>query len=292
MCFTFGVTRLSYEDWVKKFCNHRTVWYGAKPRTQIFGTLGCNVPLLRSILSKVMLRRRKEDVLKDLPPLIYSEYTLEDIALPITFEYDKQKYRKEKHALEEALSYTTNDHDASKVMEAFANSVPTLRRVDGMKRAIQVAEIVAQELEDRAYQKKILFAWHREVIEILKERLNKYKPVVINGGVSNKVRQDAIDSFQNDPGTQIFIGQLISAGTAITLTAAHHVDLVEEDYTPGVNAQAIMRAHRRGQKFPVCVRFYALADTIGAKITRIHRRKAQELTAIYDVKGEENAINH
>ena len=50
MLFTFGATRLSYEQWVKKFCNHRTVWYGNKPQLKIYGTQDGNAPLLKHIL--------------------------------------------------------------------------------------------------------------------------------------------------------------------------------------------------------------------------------------------------
>jgi SNF2 family DNA or RNA helicase len=286
MLYTFGLTNLGYQQWVEKFCNHRTKFIRGVQKTMIFGTLKSRTPLLKSILNKVMLRRMKSDVLKQLPPLSHSEYLLENIELPITIEFDKQKYLNEKRVVEEAISYTTTPDQAAMVLEGIAESVPTLRRINGLKKAYQAAEVIAQELEDGACDKKILFAWHREVIEYLKERLKKYKPVAIYGGVSPKVRQDAIDSFQKDPETRIFIGQITAAGTAITLTAACYVDMIEEDYVPGNNAQAVMRAHRRGQTRPVFVRWYSIADTISEKITRIHRRKAQELTIIFDSKDE------
>lgn len=286
MLYTFGVTSLPYAKWVEKFCNHRTKFIRGQERTMIFGTLKSATPLLRSILNKVMLRRMKTDVLKSLPPLSHSDYALEDIQLPVTVEFDKQKFINESRVVEEALSYAITSDQQTMVLEGIADSVPTLRRINGLKKAYQAAEIIAQELEDGACDKKILFAWHREVIEYLVERLKKYKPVVIYGGVSHKVRQDAIDSFQRDPETKLFIGQILAAGTAITLTAACYVDMIEEDYVPGNNAQAVMRAHRRGQKRPVFVRWYAIADSISEKITRIHRRKAQELTQIFDSQEE------
>lgn len=293
MLFTFGVTSLSYQQWIDKFCNQRVRWIGrGKQVTQVFGTQSNKVPLLRSILSKVMLRRLKEDVLKDLPPISYMDYTVEESPLPVSFEYDKQKFLNEKRVVEESLSYTTTYEQSAMVLEGIAESVATLRRVNGLKKVQSVIELVTQELTDGAYEKIALFAWHREVIEALKEGLKEFQPAVINGAVSHNVRQKGIDSFQNDPQCRVFIGQVLSAGTAITLTSANQVGMVEWDWTPGNNAQAVMRCHRRGQKLPVFVRYFTLEDSVDQKIAKVYRRKSSELTQIFDIKGEQNEINN
>ena len=282
---------MDYETWVKKFCNHRTQWFRGKPTIKIFGTLDASVPLLRKILSEVMLRRRKEDVLKDLPPISYADYYIEASELPVTVEYDKQKYLNEGRVLEEALSFALNDEQSALVLEGVANSVSTLRRINGLRKIRNYVDLITQELSDYAYEKIVIFAVHREVIEALKEELKQFNPVVINGGVSPKNRQDAIDSFQKDPECRVFIGQVIAAGTAITLTASHHVDVLEADWTPGNNAQAVMRCHRRGQRMPVFVRFIAIANSVDEKVMKVYRRKAQELTRIFD-EGETNGTSN
>lgn len=289
MLYTFGATSMGYSEWITKFCNVRTRWYGMRQVEQVYGTKDKSAPLLKHILSKVMLRRKVEDVMKDMPKLNIFDYTVEAAELPVTVEYDKQKYINEKRLAEEALGYV--EDQSVLILEALAQSIPTLRRINGLRTAYSVADLVAQELKDNAYPKIILFAWHREVIEVLIEKLKDFKPVSIYGGTSAEVRQKAIDDFQNDPHTRVFIGQLIAAGTAITLTAANQVGIVEPDYVPGVNAQAIKRAHRRGQIKPVFVRFFTIEDSIATKITRIFRRKAQELSAIFD-EGETNETNN
>lgn len=293
--FTFGFTNLSYEDWVRKFCKHRTEYYYGKERVRIWGTLDSAAPLLRHILSKFSLRRRKSEVLKNLPPISYSDLYLEDRELPVTVEYDRQKFINEGRVLDEALSYSLNDDQASLVLEGLANSVSTLRKINGLKKVSSIIELVTQELNDGLYNKIIIFAVHRDVIEALKEGLKQFNPAVINGGVSHKVRQDGIDRFQNDYNCKVFIGQIIAAGTAITLTASNQVLMLEADWTPGNNAQAIMRAHRRGQTSPVFVRFAMLDNSIDTKVTKVYRRKAQELALIFDeqnTQGEMNEINN
>lgn len=293
MLYTFGATWLKYDEWIRKFCNHKDVYYGfgTQKRVKIYGTRNDSVPLLKAILSKVMLRRRKEEVLKELPKISYSDYVFEDQSLPSSVEFDFQKYKNESRAAEEAISYALNDDQSSLVLEGVAESLSTLRKINGLKKVKPYIELVTQELEDGAYGKMVVFAWHREVIEALKEGFRAYNPVVIYGGQSSTVRQNAIDSFQKDPKTKIFIGQILAAGTAITLTASHRVDILEADFVPGNNRQAIDRVHRRTQRLPVFCRFFAIVDSIDQKIQRIYRRKAQELTHIFD-EGEEDGTKN
>jgi SNF2 family DNA or RNA helicase len=80
----------------------------------------------------------------------------------------------------------------------------------------------------------------------------------------------------------VFIGNIHAAGTAITLTAAHHVWFVEQDWVPGNNAQAIMRCHRIGQKNNVSVQFISLDNSLDHTIMLILKRKTRELTEIFD----------
>lgn len=286
MLFTFGVTNLVYDKYVEKFCNGRVVYYGGRPKYQISGTKKRAIPELKALLSKVMLRRLKEEVLKYLPPITFTDLTVEEgPGIFIDTEYVRQK-----RAVEESLSYAKNFDDASLVLEGIAESVSALRRVSGLQKVKATIELVTQELTDGAYEKIVIFAYHRDVIDQLKDGFKDYAPAVINGGVSHKIRQDGIDRFQNDPACKVFIGQILAAGTAITLTAAHHVLFVEQDWVPGNNAQAAMRCHRRGQTKPVFVRCMGIAESIDEKISTVLRRKTQELTEIFDSKAESHLI--
>lgn len=285
MLFTFGVTNLAYDKYVEKFCNGRVVYYGGKPKLKVLGTKKKAIPEIKAMLSKVMLRRLKEEVLKDLPPIKYVDVTVEPGNVELVWEYVK-----EENAVEKALSFARNDDDASLVLEGIADSVATLRRTNGLQKVHAAVEIVTHELNDWACDKIVIFAYHTEVIDKLKEGLKAFNPVVIRGGVSHKLRQEAIDNFQNDKDCRVFIGNILAAGTAITLTASCQVLFVEQDWVPGNNAQAAMRCHRRGQTRPVFVRCMGIADSIDEKISSVLRRKSQELTQIFDSKSESHLI--
>jgi SNF2 family DNA or RNA helicase len=120
------------------------------------------------------------------------------------------------------------------------------------------------------------------VIDVLMDKLAKFNPVKIDGRDSYKFRQVAVDYFQTRPEHRVFIGQMTAASEAITLTAACDVGIVEAEYNPAKNAQFISRAHRMGQTLPVFARFLAVPDTLDGRIMRIFRRKAQEMSALFD----------
>ena len=67
----------------------------------------------------------------------------------------------------------------------------------------------------------------------------------------------AIEAFQKDPATTVFLLSMRSGAVGINLTAANHVFLMEPAFNPALEAQAIGRAHRMGQTRPVVVKkFY------------------------------------
>jgi SWI/SNF-related matrix-associated actin-dependent regulator 1 of chromatin subfamily A len=130
-----------------------------------------------------------------------------------------------------------------------------------------------------------VFAVHRDVISILASALRKkfgrFGVVTLFGGTPPRRRQENIDRFQTDPKCRVFIGQVVAAGTAITLTAAHDVLFAEASWNPADNAQAAMRCHRIGQDEPVFVRFVSAAGTIDERIQRVLRRKTETITQLF-----------
>lgn len=67
-------------------------------------------------------------------------------------------------------------------------------------------------------------------------------------------RTRAIEAFQQDPPTTVFILTLRSAACGINLTAASHIFMLEPCMNPAVEAQAIGRAWRMGQTRNVVVK--------------------------------------
>jgi SWI/SNF-related matrix-associated actin-dependent regulator of chromatin subfamily A-like protein 1 len=292
MLYTFGITNLRYDDFVERFCNG---FQGARG-FQITGAKTSHIPELRGLLSKIMLRRKKEKVMKELPPIHFDHVTVEPG--PVDLDTDpwfvdyvfpedrreelKKKLDHENTILKNVLEASHMGADGIKVLEAVSKSLSTLRRYTGLQKLKAVTELVTEEMTEGYYDKLVIFAIHVSIIEGLRLSLRKFNPVVLYGGTPAEKRQKRIDKFQHNPKCKIFIGNIQACGTAISLTASNQVLFVESDWTPAYNSQAAMRCHRIGQDKPVFVRFVGLADSLDEKINQVLKRKTRDLTAIFD----------
>lgn len=296
----FGRTTLNYRAFTLKFCEFAPGGGPYDPMPQIVGAKKLAIPELRRLLAPIMLRRKKEDVLKELPPISFGDVIVERgkvnllehaSFLPWLIPENRTRELAEKLAMEEQRLDTETGAvglgaPGLQMLEAMAGSVATLRRYVGLQKVPAVIDMIKFEFENDLYKKIVIFAIHRDVIEWLRRELRKFRPVTLYGKTDPERRQKNIDRFQTDPKCKIFIGNIMAAGTAITLTAAHNVLFIEQDWVPANNAQAAMRCHRIGQEKPVTVRFVGLADSIDERITYTLKRKTRDIVAIFDGTAE------
>jgi SNF2 family DNA or RNA helicase len=233
-----------------------------------------NQDQLRDALKPVILRRRKAQVLTELPPLL-----LQDIPLDINLVIDWGKQANVVAQLQTALMRAGTTAEALRALSPAPDArVAALRQQLGIAKAQPTILWVQERMAST--NKLLLFAWHHSVIEHLRRGLLEFKPAVITGETSPVLRATAIAAFQTDPATRVFIGQILAAGTAITLTAASEVAIVEPSWVPGENVQAICRAHRLGQRDSVLASFLYLPGTLDERIMRVFRRKAAEIAEL------------
>ena len=92
------------------------------------------------------------------------------------------------------------------------------------------------------------------------------------GGV--KGREEQVHSFQDDPETQVFIGQIATAGLGITLTASSTMVFYSLDYSMSNFEQTKALIHRAGQKNN-CTYIYLIArNTVDEKVLQALQNKA------------------
>lgn len=229
---------------------------------------------LQEALRSVSLRRRKKDVLTDLPNLLISELEVDG---------DTQ----EVHAL--LAQYPGLDKAILEALEKGSISlldaahVATLRRLIGEAKAPVYAEMLIEELKN-GREKVVVFAVHRRALDIVGEALGNagVRCVRIDGSTSESARVAAVNDFQSDAKCRVFMGNVRAAGTGITLTAAHDLDMLESSWSPADNAQAIMRVHRISQTEHVNARMISLANSFDQVVVNVLRRKT---AAIAQVEG-------
>lgn len=227
-----------------------------------------NTAELRERIAPIVLRRKKSQVLKDLPALLFG-------TLPLAME----NLRALKQLPNLPPSVDPGDTDAV-VAWLRSHPMPTERRLLGIAKAPAAAEAVEDAL-DAGNHKIILFAHHREVMDELQKRLSHLGLVRIDGQTAQADRDAAVHTFQTDPGCRVFLGQITACGEAITLTAASHVLFAETSWTPSDNYQAACRAHRIGQTNAVTAQFLTAGGTLDDTIARVLARKAQGIADLF-----------
>lgn len=252
--------RQQFED---RFCNVVTSGFGRK----IAGDNRKEVQKLKAALAPYMLVRAKADVLGELDPIT---------CLELPLDVDLVQWNVLVSDIHSDLSKSVSDDELLEVLnEQGLGEVSSERKILGEAKAREVLPWIMNFLESG--KKLIVFAHHRSVIDYLQQALGAFYAVgVIDGRTDLGMKTSIVNMFQNTDTMKVIIGQTIAAGTSITLTAADTVLVLEPDWNPANNYQAISRAHRMGQSLPVTAYFAYAAGTLDERITRVLRRKAQD----------------
>ena len=244
--------------------------------------------------ASIMVRRLKKDVLTELPAkrrqVVELPADTSDLRAALVAE-GKAKAHQERIA---ELRATVELAKASATPDEYKRAVAALRAGESVpfeemsavrhRTAVAKAPIVAIQARDavEAGGKVILFAHHRDVVDLLRTELADLGVVSVTGETPVAKRQAAVDAFQNDGNVQVFIGNIQAAGVGITLTASAHVIFAELDWVPGNVSQAEDRAHRIGQRQSVLVQHLVLEGSIDAAMARTIIEKQHVIDAALD----------
>jgi len=250
--------------------------------------------LQEKLRTRFLVRRLKKDVLKDLPAKRRQIIELPANGASKLVAAEQAAWS----AQEERLSALKLAVDLSKVSEdpeAYQRAVAALR--DGATAAFEEmsaarhdtalakVDYVVDHVADAAESGKVLvFAHHLDVVAKLADglRAKGLKVVTLTGSDSLNARQAAVDAFQQDDETKVFIGNIRAAGVGITLTASSHVVFAELDWVPANLSQAEDRAHRIGQTNSVLVQHLVLEGSLDQQIASQLVTKQQVIDAALD----------
>jgi SWI/SNF-related matrix-associated actin-dependent regulator of chromatin subfamily A-like protein 1 len=137
-------------------------------------------------------------------------------------------------------------------------------------------------------QKWVLFAYHEAMLDALDELVQLrlgWKRIRIDGKVAGKKRQDLAQAFQTDPNVRVALLNLQAGSTAITLTAANVLYLVESHPSDKTTKQAEDRCHRIGQLDTVRIITLCVEGSIDSRMGQIIRRKFVQVDRTIDQKS-------
>ena len=223
-----------------------------------------NLEELRDRTSKQILRRLKEEVL-DLPDKI------------ITPVYLRLKSKEYEDLMGEYYDWYDKNPDESSSLTVQFSKLMKVRKVIANEKTKQTIDFAENILEQG--KKVIIFTNFTDTLQTIYQHFGK-QAVYLDGSCSNSMRQQSVDSFQNDEKIRVFVGNLKAAGVGLTLTAAEVVIMNDLSFVPAEHAQAEDRAYRYGQKSNVLVYYPLFENTIEGAIYDILNRKKEIIRTV------------
>lgn len=317
--YTVGgvVKNIVHEWWAFQY---RYCIFGGYNGREIIGYK--NITELREAIQKNMLRRRKEEKLKDLPDVIFKDIRLE--MLP--------KQKKMYEAVRKEILDELKETDINKIPSMLAKLIRLQQVTDSLQLIgiesskdqsikLNALDDLIEELVLDAKEKVIIFTKFRSMLEILASRYKQFNPAIVHGDVSsialperealerlkNKYkdrwnqmsenekkfllldlttspRQKEVNKFQNDESCKVFLGTTEACKEGLTLTAASNVIFIDYPWNWASYSQAYSRAHRIGQKNAVTVYNLICIGTIDEKIFSTIKSKKSLSEILLDTK--------
>ena len=234
---------------------------------------------LRRVIFPFVLRRTKEEVLKELPSKV------ENTIFCNMNDYHEKEYN------------TWRDYYRSEILahiEKKGMAKSKIKILEGLTKLRQVS--IHPKMVNPKYNKEsgktealwglidevmseghkvLVFSQFVKALTLVCEHLD-------NMGISycyldgrTKKRQEVVDRFQTDENIKIFLISLKAGGLGLNLTAADYVIHIDPWWNPAVESQANDRAHRMGQKKKVFVYKLITTGTVEEKILRLQEKKKE-----------------
>lgn len=235
--------------------------------------------------SQIMVRRKKDDVLKELPKKRRQLVLLDVAQADRIIEAEAAALERQRQAVAAAREEAAGLPHAEQVMRlrqcrAIALSeIARVRHETALAKLPAAIEHIHEVLSN--VDKCSIYAHHHDVLDALSAEFRRIA-VTLDGRTSEADRNAAVSNFQQDRRVRLFLGSIRAAGVGLTLTAASVVVFVELDWTPAAMTQAEDRLHRIGQLSPVLAQHLVIDGSIDAKMSRILIEKQELIDAALD----------
>lgn len=240
------------------------------------------------LLSDFLIRRRKRDVLLQLPArmdkILTVPVTKEQLAMHEDFQYTVnrlvQKWRHQGFL---------NENDRKRLllslgqMRMVADSTYILDQSTRYDTKVDELMNILREMIDNGNEKAIVFSQWERMTRLVSFELDKlgipYKN--LHGGVPSEKRKELINSFNEDPSIRVFLST-DAGSTGLNLQSASLIANLDIPWNPAVLEQRIARVHRMGQQRNVSVINFVSAGTIEERMLATLRFKSSMSEGVLD----------
>jgi SNF2 family DNA or RNA helicase len=235
---------------------------------------------LRERHRELQLRRKKADVLKDLPPKLTTRLAIE---LPPN----------------QRRSYDRTEREGIVYLRELGKDIRVQHLLELIQRLKQICnaepetgesgkfEDIRMRIESLAQQgnRAIIFSQYVSDgfgVDAMASVLREFDPLTFTGALADEERREVIRRFRADDRHKALVVSLRSGGVGLNLQEASYVFHLDRWWNPAVERQAEDRSHRYGQSVPVHVFKYSCANTIEERIDRILESKQELFDELVD----------
>ncbi|MGM9534408.1 MAG: SNF2-related protein [Intestinibacter sp.] len=245
-----------------------------------------NIEALKNMIKPFILRRRKKDVIDELPDKIEQKFYV---------ELDRE-HKKVYKAFVALLKKQILENNADN-MTLFANltklrmlSISPEVVVKNYRGKNSKLEMLVKIIKSSKNRKILVFSQFTKILELISNRLKKENISFsyLDGKTDAKRRLELVEDFNNDESKKVFLNSLKAGGTGLNLTSASMVIHFDPWFNPAVEDQASDRAHRIGQKNIVDVIKLVSKGTVEEKVVAINECKKELADDIINTNLENN----
>jgi SNF2 family DNA or RNA helicase len=218
-----------------------------------------------------ILRRKKRDVLKDLP-----KFSRHFIVIDISESEVKNAYNDESKNLQNWMN--SEEYFKASGFEKAATKLGYLMRMRhlcGIAKAPICAEHVAEFLDSTDEDQKIIVGCHHDdVMQLLSMGLAPFNPIMLGGGLDNLERATRIEEFKK-PGRRVCVAKILAQGEGLNLQFCSNMIVLERQWNPGKEEQFEARIDRFGQLQPTVADYFVAKNTVDEDFSAMVEDKRQ-----------------
>ncbi len=224
---------------------------------------------MHRLMKPHFMRRRKKNVLREMPPII-----LQDIPIELSPQQEKvymniwnNRYELIKRG-EKRISSTDIFSLITKLKQICNFDVES-----GESSKVEALKLIIDNLSGKE-DKLIVFSQYVETLKHISEKIEgRITHEIYHGGLSEDARNMIITRFQEEEGPRVLLMSLKAGGIGLNLQEANSIVLFDRWWNPAVEEQAIHRAHRFNRKSVLHVFRFTVVNSIEEKIVNILENK-------------------
>lgn len=214
------------------------------------------------------LRRRKAEVLGELPPIIVQD-------LPLQLEgAQKQAYDVLWHSRRDLVQTKGGDISAVNLLavitrlKQLCNFEPETGESVKLEALLLILESLSQPTD-----KLIIFSQYVQTLEWLSARLTAFAHALYHGQLSERQRDRALTQFRQRSGPSVLLVSIKAGGVGLNLQEASAVVLFDRWWNPATENQAVQRAHRFGRDRALHVFRFLITNSVEERIAQLLEQK-------------------